>query len=372
MARVGSKTSRSDRFCNNIKAYHKKSEEEQFYDFTIKDKHGAQIISHKFILASQSEYFAALFRRDPTASETTFKDFSLDAIKECIEYLYCLEVNLTGSNVQDVMMFADYITLTDVIDICTDYIIKSIDQSNYTHVIDLGNSTGMNSLTEAGLLFAARNLAQSINNFDEFTKDIIIKVADRQQKLPVTIMTTVQWHINRLKRYLSGPEEAIVFRARSSSVYRNNPNVWGPKMAINAKISNNDYHYFHSQLEMNPWLEVKFPCPVLISSMTVVNRMNQCRERLRNVEIRAGMSPVPEGFTAHERGNDAYKKLEVNSWCGYFAGPGDKFTPEGHIIMFDQPTLAQYITLQILEAGYLQINGLKINGGDLLNFNDRF
>ena len=90
------------------------------------------------------------------------------------------------------------------------------------------------------------------------------------------------------------------------------------------------------------------------------------------MEIRAGMSPVPEGFTSHERGNDANKKLEVNSRCGYFAGPGDKFIPEGHVITFDQPTLAQYITLQILEAGYLQINGLKINGGDLLNFNDRF
>ena len=84
------------------------------------------------------------------------------------------------------------------------------------------------------------------------------------------------------------------------------------------------------------------------------------------------MDPVPDGFTAQERGNDANKKLEVNSRCGYFAGPPDGFTVEGHVIMFDRPTLAQYITLQILGTGYLQINGLKINGGDLLNYNDRF
>ncbi len=30
-------------FSNKIKAYHEKEEEEQFYDFTIKDKEGAEI-----------------------------------------------------------------------------------------------------------------------------------------------------------------------------------------------------------------------------------------------------------------------------------------------------------------------------------------
>ena len=153
-------TSRSVYFCNNIKAYHNKRGEEQFYDFTIKDKHGEEITSHKFILASQSKYFAALFRIDPTSNETTFKDFPIDVIKVCIEYLYVLEVNLTGSNIQDVMMFADYITLTDVIDICTDYIIKNIDRSNYANVINLGNSCGMYKLVEAGASFAVRNLTQ--------------------------------------------------------------------------------------------------------------------------------------------------------------------------------------------------------------------
>ncbi|KAL9963980.1 hypothetical protein ACROYT_G027546 [Oculina patagonica] len=371
MDRIGSGTSQTDHFCNNIKAYFENREEEQFYDFTIKDKDGAEIRCHKFILASQSGYFAALFRIDPTASEATFKDFCIDVIKECIEYLYVLDVNLTGSNVQDVLMFADYITLSDVIAICTDYIIKNIDRSNYAHVIYLGNSRGMYNMVEAGLLFAAKTLTGSIDNFDEFTKEIVLKVADRQQQ-EVTIMTTNQWYINRLRKFLSAPEEKVVFQARGSSVCNNRPGRWGPIFAINAKISHNNSHYFHSQLEMNPWLEVKFPSPILVSSVTIVNRNNGYWERLRNVEVRAGMSPVPEGFTAHERGNDTSKKLEVNTRCGHFAGPAGRFIEEGHVVTFDQPTLAQYITLQILEAGYLQINGLKINGGDLLNYNDHF
>lgn len=79
------------------------------------------------------------------------------------------------------------------------------------------------------------------------------------------------------------------------------------------------------------------------------------------------MEPVPDGFTLSERGHDGNKQLEVNSRCGYFEGPAQR-AADGPVITFERPTLAQYITLQILEVGILQINGLKINSGVLLNY----
>ena len=80
------------------------------------------------------------------------------------------------------------------------------------------------------------------------------------------------------------------------------------------------------------------------------------------MEVRAGMEPVPDGFTLSERGHDGNKQLEVNSRCGYFEGPAQR-AAEGPVITFERPTLAQ-----ILEVGILQINGLKINSGVLLNY----
>ena len=156
-------------FCYKIKTYHEKRREQQFYDFTIKDEDGVAIQAHKFILASQSEYFASLFRVNPAASETTFQDFSLDAIKSSIDYLYTHEVNLTGSNAQDVLTFADFINLTDVIDICTSYIIRNIDESNYVRVMEIGDSRGLDRLVESGVLFVVRNLSPQ-TNFDDFTQ----------------------------------------------------------------------------------------------------------------------------------------------------------------------------------------------------------
>ena len=167
---MGARSDQMRNFCNNIKAYHEKREEEQFYDFTIKDKDGLGIQSHKFILASQSDYFAGLLRLDPTANETTFKDFSLDVIKNCIDYLYIHRVNLTCNNVQDVLEFADFINLQDVTDICTNYMINNIDQSNYALVIDLGNARGIDQLVEAGVFFVVRNLRQNIDRLDDFIK----------------------------------------------------------------------------------------------------------------------------------------------------------------------------------------------------------
>ena len=46
-------------FCNNIETYHKKKKEEQFYDFTMRDKDDLEVKSHKFILASQYNVFTS-------------------------------------------------------------------------------------------------------------------------------------------------------------------------------------------------------------------------------------------------------------------------------------------------------------------------
>lgn len=313
-------------------------------------------------------------RRHPTASETTFTHFSLNIVKKCTDYLYSHELELTGENVHDILIFADYINLTDVTDICSNYIISNIDHSNWARVIEFGYSLGnMRQLIDAGILFFVRNRKElDINNLDDSTVTRITEVLCLQEQR-ATIMTSEQWDINQVRHFLSVPkDEHMGWQARGSSVYNDNPNCWEPKLAINGKCSRNDYFYFHSQHEMHPWLEVRFPSPVLVSSLTIINRINGCWERLRNLEVRAGMSPVPEGFTANEGGNYGAKQLEVNSRCGYFAGPPAEFVYEGHEIVFDQPTLAQYITFQILEQGFLQINGIKINNGDLLNYDGSF
>ena len=149
-------------------------------------------------------------------------------------------------------------------------------------------------------------------------------------------------------------------------------NQFGPTFAIDGEVSNKNHLFFHSELEMHPWLEVKFTFPVLISCVTNINCKDSCWDRLRNVEVRDGMPPVPEEFTARNRGHHSNKKLEVSTRRGHFERPARGFVSEGHTIVFDRPTLPRYITLQILEKQFPQIKGLKIIGGDLLNHKEPF
>ena len=114
----------------------------------------------------------------------------------CIEYLYTYKVKLTGKNVQNVLLFADYINLTDVREICINYIIKYIDRSNCAQVIELGYSLGIEEFVEAGNEFAKKNLIKPIRDLDEET---IVKAACMQQER-VTIMTRKQWYLNRQEK----------------------------------------------------------------------------------------------------------------------------------------------------------------------------
>jgi len=92
--------------------------------------------------------------------------------------------------------------------------------------------------------------------------------------------------------------------------------------------------------------------PQTVTGVLILNRIDCCGYRLRNLEIRAGMTPVDEEF----RG-----KLVVNKKVGEFAGPG--VTRETYTIEFDEEVTAQYITLQLTDPNsILQINEIKVFG----------
>ena len=91
---------------------------------------------------------------------------------------------------------------------------------------------------------------------------------------------------------------------------------------------------------------------MLVSSVTVVTREDCCGDLFRNVEVRAGVEPVPEQFSN--------RRLEVNTVCGYFSGPGQ--TGARHEIGCQAGITANYVTIQKLEKGELHVRDVEING----------
>ena len=143
------------------------------------------------------------------------------------------------------------------------------------------------------------------------------------------------------------------FSARSSSQLSSQ---YGPETAIDDKISQEHLHFFHSKTESNPWLELSM-AEGYISGVEIVTRYGCCADRVRDIEVRAGMDPVPSGFKG---------RLTTNTKVATFDGPADA-NLKTYRINFDRGVLAKYVTLQrIGERVTLEINEVTMIKGIIL------
>ena len=146
--------------------------------------------------------------------------------------------------------------------------------------------------------------------------------------------------------------------ARASSLIGIN---YAPHFAIDDKISEQHSLFFHSQSEDYPWLEITMPEEDYVGGVEIVARWGCCADRLKNIEIRAGMTRVPDGFKG--------QMLEINTEVGEFPGPASN--GQTITINFENIVLAKYITLQNMGRGVnLELNEVRIlKGKDFYPFN---
>merc|ERR1719317_772816 len=140
--------------------------------------------------------------------------------------------------------------------------------------------------------------------------------------------------------------------ARSSSSYGYGA-IYGPLKAIDGKISKTNYNFFGSHMEDNPWLEVSMP-EGYIKGVEIVTRCCCCADRVKNIEFRAGMDSVPNGFKG---------RLTFNTKVATFVGPANA-NLQTYRVDFDEMVLAKYVTLQRIGTGVsLEINEIRMIKG---------
>ena len=90
------------------------------------------IPAHKFVLAISSPVFYAMFYGEmaETASTIELPDCDYESLLELFRYLYSDEVNLTGSNVMQVLYLAKKYLVPSLADKCTGYLRKHLEASN--------------------------------------------------------------------------------------------------------------------------------------------------------------------------------------------------------------------------------------------------
>ena len=90
------------------------------------------IPAHKFVLAISSPVFYAMFYGEMAETESTIElpDCDYESLMELFRYLYSDEVNLTGSNVMQVLYLAKKYLVPSLADKCTEYLREHLEASN--------------------------------------------------------------------------------------------------------------------------------------------------------------------------------------------------------------------------------------------------
>ena len=98
-----------------------------------------------------------------------------------------------------------------------------------------------------------------------------------------------------------------------------------------------------------PWLQWHLPYTTKVAGVTISTSWLE-GELLKNVEVRAGSNELDSKFKG---------KIDVNKYCGKFIGPGAN--RRSYTILCEEPILADFITIQILEnKTQLQINEVEL------------
>ena len=109
-----------------------------FCDFSISCEDDEIVLAPKLILAIHSEYFAALFRYEPTKSTLNLPQFNSDLVKLVIGSLILIdEKQLRDVELDQVIRIADYFRMTDLVEVFSDLMLADVKKENLQEMIYL-------------------------------------------------------------------------------------------------------------------------------------------------------------------------------------------------------------------------------------------
>ena len=109
--------------------------------------------------------------------------------------------------------------------------------------------------------------------------------------------------------------------------------------------SDPNWYPYASKPTKYPWFQVQLKEESFVYRVKIYNRKRCCGNRLRNVEIRVGLSAL------HEYRQE---RITINTVCFVYGGPGT----DGSIVDMTcaQPIYGKYITIQRMDEGNLNLD----------------
>lgn len=122
--------------------------------------------AHKVVLAASSEYFRAMFlggTQEKAQSSITLREVKANIFSHILDCIYGVELDIHSENVEDLIVTADMLRVTDIVERCEAYLMDQL---------DMDNCIGLHCFAKQRLLSKLEKEAWSVimKNFHSITK----------------------------------------------------------------------------------------------------------------------------------------------------------------------------------------------------------
>ena len=163
---------------------------------------GEELHTHRAILAACSAYFLAMFTHELREREqevVEIKDMDAQVLASLVDFAYTGEINVSVDNVQEVLAAASLLQITQVQDICCDFLKKQLDASNCLGIKNFAEANGCSQLSDVIDTFARKHFievaagSEFLNNTPENIASLISTSDLNVEKEDNVYTAVIQW-----------------------------------------------------------------------------------------------------------------------------------------------------------------------------------
>ena len=211
------------------------------HDFTIKSSipEKTQVVNcHRIILASQSPYFVAFFKKH-ASTQSLELEFSFKSLNSCIEYMYTGETEVNNENFEELIEVASYLQIESFISSLSVFISKQMDFNNCIDLLEFTEKLNLIKIQQKCVAFIAEQIS-----------DILLCHGDRIYQLPAHLFAQIVYSNHFVLRTPWG----IPYGADVMTVKKNE--ISNKYYIRNAVICGADIHPNWKQSSSLEWKEV--------------------------------------------------------------------------------------------------------------------
>ncbi|XP_007538004.1 kelch-like protein 4 [Erinaceus europaeus] len=126
-----------------------------------------RIPAHRLVLSAVSDYFAAMFTNDVLEAqqeEVKMEGIDPNALNSLVQYAYTGVLQLKEETVENLLTAACLLQLTQVIEVCSNFLIKQLHPSNCLGIRSFGDVQGCTELLSVAHKYTMENFTEVLKN----------------------------------------------------------------------------------------------------------------------------------------------------------------------------------------------------------------